>query len=82
MTDDIYLPPRQRALFGSLKGCGDVHIDVLFAAVDGPAQRYVTPTMRRRWIGSYLTRLNRRLAGHGLAVQPGEMKRTYRLHVV
>ncbi len=34
------------------------------------------------WLGSYLTRLNRRLRDHGLVVQPGDLKRTYRLNVV
>lgn len=72
----------QRALFEALRSNGDVSIDILFQAIDGPGERYVTPTERRRWIGSYITRLNRRLAPHRLTIKPGDLKRTYRLNVV
>ena len=74
--------PEQRALFAVLKqNGGDVHIDTLFEAVDGPAH-VRSPRQRQQWLGSYLTRLNRRLRPYGIAVRPGDLKRTYRLNVV
>lgn len=73
----LRLGPKQRALYERLQGCGDVSIDELFEAVGGKDGRH-----RQSWLGPYITRLNRRLAPHHLAVRPGDLKRTYRLQVV
>lgn len=81
VTADIHLPPRQRAIFERLRGAGDVSVCDLFDAIEGP-DRYRSNRQQQRWLGSYLTRLNRRLRDHGLVVQPGDLKRTYRLNVV
>lgn len=83
MADDIRLPStQQRALLDTLRDKGDVAIDDLFAVIDGPGERYRSSRQRQQWLGSYLIRLNRRLRKHKLKVQPGQMKRTYRLTVV
>lgn len=80
---DIRLPGRrQRALFTALKSNGDVAIDDLFKAAGGPQDRYPMHRGRQQYLGKYLNVLNRRLAAHGLAVRPGERKRTYRLTVI
>ena len=78
---EVKLPEKQRAIFDALKGAGDVSVDILYEAISGP-ERYVEHRDRQQWIGSYLTRINRRLRAHGLRVKPGERKRTYRLSVV
>lgn len=79
--DEVTLPAKQQAIFDALKGAGDVAVDALYEAIQGP-ERYVEYKDRQQWIGSYLTRINRRLRNHGLQVKPGERKRTYRLSVV
>lgn len=78
---EVSLPTKQKAIFDALKGAGDVSVDVLYEAIAGP-DRHVEHRARQQWIGSYLTRINRRLRSHGLRVKPGERKRTYRLSVV
>jgi hypothetical protein len=81
MTTNIRLPTKQKAIFEALRGAGDVPFDVLFQAIDGP-EHYRSNRQQQRWLGSYLTRLNRSLRDHGMVVQPGDLKRTYRLNVV
>ena len=78
---EVALTPKQRALFDVVRGAGDVSIDALFKAIEGPGHLRST-RQKQRWLGSYLTRLNRRLAPHRMAVRPGDLKRTYRLNVV
>jgi hypothetical protein len=71
----------QRALFNALKAGGDVHIDTLFKAIGGP--RHLSTTLKRQeYLGSYMTRLRRKLQPHGLTIRLGDLRHTYRLNVV
>ena len=72
MTD---LSPREQQLYDLLFGRGDVPIKELYEAMGGPPNpkwRYI-----QRWLGPYITLLNRRL--EGMKVEPGALKQTYRL---
>lgn len=77
---EIQLPAQQQVLFDLLRNAGDVSIDKLFEAIDGSSE--YEGVARQQWLGSYITRMNRRLRAHRLAVRPGALKRTYRLTVV
>lgn len=75
----LKLPKRAFQLYDLLAGNGDVDIDALFAAMGGPAPS--DPQYRQRWLGAYITDLNRRIAPHGQRVIPGQLKRTYCLAI-
>ena len=80
MLSDTKLPRRQQDLYDLLAGKGDVSITELYEAMGGPNEgdaRYA-----QQWLGSYITKLNRRLAARGLRVTPGRIKNTYALTVV
>lgn len=74
----IELPKRLQALYSVFEGPGfetDVTITTLLAALDAtPSTAYP-----QQYLGSYVTRLNRRLRAHGCKVTPGRLKQTYRL---
>ncbi len=72
----IPLPIRTQKLYDLLFGQGDVLIDDLYASMGGPADATYT---KAQWLGPYITRLNRRLRGEGLKVEPGKLKGSYRL---
>ena len=71
----------QRALFNALKEGGDVHIDTLFKAIGGP-RHLSTIIKRQEYLGSYMTRLRRKIEPHGLTIKLGALRHTYRLNVV
>lgn len=73
----IALPRRCQQLYDALSGRGDVPFATLCEAIDAN----LGPTASQQWLGPYVTRLNRRLVKHGLAVKPGVVKGTYRLIV-
>lgn len=74
------LPRRQKELYDRLFGRGDVLIVDLYEFMRDPRpdcsesiqdmQRYITP---------YIAMLNKNLADHGMKVEPGALKNTYRL---
>ena len=68
------LPPKMNVLYRALFGQGDVGIDELAEGLGLGADRHP-----QQALGPYVTRLNRRLAKHKMKVEPGRMKRTYRL---
>ena len=72
------LPDQQQRLYDRLKGRGDVRIEELLKTIEVSPGRH----NQQQVLGSYITRLNRRLRNHGQAVKPGEVKRTYRLVVL
>lgn len=86
---DLKLSPRMADLYRLLLGKGDVPVVELYASMM-PGMK---PDVARRkgrervhgtlyaqvWIGTYISRLNKRLATQGLRVEPGQIKRTYRL---
>lgn len=67
------LPPKLLLLYRALDGKGDVSFETLWRAVSGAEP---DEHVQQR-LGSYVTRLNRRLTGR--KVTPGKAKRTYRL---
>ena len=71
----------QRRMFDALRGAGDVHVHDLYKAMRGERSLGTERRVQQR-LGSYVTRLNRRIVSHGLAVRPGERKYTYRLVVL
>lgn len=81
MTDTTAdaLPPKMQALYDVMPQDGkDVAMLKMFVAVKGDLtdepQRHV-----QQHLGSYITRLNRRLAKQKKRIEPGRMKGTYRL---
>jgi hypothetical protein len=73
----VNLPRRQQQLYDLLFGRGDVPISDLYAAITKPDCD--NRRDMQQWLGSYITRMNRRLRSHGLKVEPGALKGTYRL---
>jgi len=76
--DRMTLPPALSKLYSALVGRGDVPIDDLYRLM---FERDPPKDAQQR-LGSYIVKLNRRLVAKGLAVKPGQIKRTYRLHVL
>ena len=76
----INLPAQQQTLFASLSGKGDVPFADLYRALypDGQVEGRAA---QQQVLGPFVTRLNRRLAKHRMAVKPGDLKGTYRLIV-
>ncbi len=70
------LPARTQQLYDLLFGRGEVLVADIYAAMGGPAAPTYT---QAQWLGPYITRLNRRLRGEGLRVEPGKLKGSYRL---
>lgn len=75
------LPRRQQELYDLLAGKGDVPILDIYGHMGGPADHVGDPRYAQQWLGSHVTRLNRRLAARGLRVCPGRLKGTYALIV-
>ena len=73
----IDLPKQDAALYEALKGGKDVSIETLLVALG--LETRADPRTDQQVVGVYVTRLNRRLRGHKQRVQPGQIKRTYRL---
>lgn len=77
------LPRRQQQLYDLLLGRGDVPIERLFLSIatlhsQGHPGAFKTQ-FQQRYLGPYITALNRRLADQQMRVEPGAMKNTYRL---
>lgn len=76
-SEDLKLPASLQKLYGMLAVCpgGPVAVGPLHQEVYG----HVTDDVRhmQQRLGSYVTKLNRRLKGHKLAVKPGDRKYTY-----
>lgn len=70
------LPLRCQQIFDCLSGRGDVPAQELCRAIEKDISAFSDAQM---YLGSYITRLNRRIRGNGLQVIPGSMKGTYRL---
>lgn len=75
----IDLPPYLMKLYDALNQKGDVPI-VALAEVAGLKAEEVRNA--QQFLGSYFTRMNRRLAKHKMKVVPGRTKQTYRLIVL
>lgn len=74
----LALPPKLKALHDSLLGEGDVPILDIYAKVaDGTQERPLREA--QQYIGTYITKLNRKLREHGQVVRPGRLKGTYHL---
>ena len=75
------LPRRQKQLYDLLLGRGDVLIVDLFTAMKLHHYHTDAPLISdmQRWISPYVSNLNKNLADHGLKVEPGALKNTYRL---
>lgn len=78
---EIKLPRQQQVIVDLLMNSGDVSIKTVFDAIGGPRD-YYTNRRRQQYLQTYIRAANRHLAERGLAIRPGEMKRTYRLYVV
>lgn len=73
----IDLPPQLSKLFSELFGKGDVpfvHLCTVLGIKEGRHHQQA--------LGPYVVRLNRRLKLHKMRVEPGQMKKTYRLVVL
>jgi hypothetical protein len=79
-SEDLKLPASLQKLYDALQPAEDSRsVLELHEAVHGPlvtAQVNEVRHMQQR-LGSYVTKLNRRLKGHKLAVKPGDRKYTY-----
>lgn len=73
--------PAQRRLYDTLRDAGDVHVKDVYRAVIGK-RPLDTDRITQQFLGPYVTKTNRRIRPHGLAVKPGERKYTYRLVVL
>lgn len=76
-SEDLKLPASLQKLYDAL--CGNefgVGVDTLHSAVYGDTEVEDVRHKQQR-LGSYVTKLNRRLKGHKLAVKPGDRKYTY-----
>jgi len=71
------LPKRQQQLHDLLLGRGDVQIAALYAGMAERPSDSVSDM--QRWLGPYITALNRNLVERRLCVEPGTVKNTYRL---
>lgn len=78
------LPRRQQQLFDLLLGRGDVPIDHLYWSMQGNPVRNgdLLVADMQRWLGPYITALNRNLVDRKMRVEPGALKNTYRLVAV
>ena len=86
-NEDLKLPASLQKLFDALRpvdpGNGgpvvrEKSVLDLHEAVYGPLATAQTETRHQQQrLGSYVTKLNRRLKGHKLAVKPGDRKYTY-----
>lgn len=70
----IDLPPQLQRLYDELLGKGDVRWDHLFKALG--LQEGRDP---QQALGPYVVRINRRLKSCRMRVEPGLLKKTYRL---
>lgn len=75
------LPGRQQQLHDLLFGKGDVLVTDLHASMFPDAAPRRTTDMQR-WLGPYITALNRNLVCRRLRVEPGDLKNSYRLVVM
>lgn len=76
------LPRRQQQLHDLLLGRGDVFVDQLFSNMTHRDVNGRAVADMQRWLGPYITALNRSLADRKLRVEPGALKNTYRLVAV
>ena len=75
MSTELRLPASLTTLYGLLASGEEVHVINLYEALLKKGinnQRYAQQT-----VGSYVTRLNRRLKAEGKKVVPGGLKGTY-----
>lgn len=73
----LALSDRERELLAILEGKDDVLIPVIYFKMGGPNGK--TVVYQQRWLGGYISRLNKALEGSSLRVEPGALKRSYRL---
>lgn len=78
----LELPPKQQQLYDLLKGNGDVRILDMHACVYGETADARELRNAQQRLGPHITRINRRLRGHGQVVRPGDLKGTYRLAIL
>jgi hypothetical protein len=76
----IDLPNKQKVIYDLVKSGEDVPILTIFKAVTGDAVVHEDSRYQQSYLGSYITKLNRRLKQHGERVVPGRLKGTYRLN--
>jgi hypothetical protein len=72
------LPAQQAVIYQTLFGRADVAIETLHDTLY-PDLKDRTRTQKQQVLGPFITRLNRRLVKHRLAVKPGALKGTYTL---
>lgn len=75
VPSELVLPEKQGRLYRELQGKGDVAISTLYGALfDGVGgdQRH-----QQQILGSFITKLNRRLKVVKQVVRPGRLKGTY-----
>lgn len=78
---------QQQAIYDLLRSGTDVHFEELYLAISDKPEHHRRVDVKdeqsrsaaQSWVAPYITRLNRRLAEHGLKVVPGLLKHTYRL---
>lgn len=76
MTSDVF-PAKIQVIFDALEGKGDVHVLNLYKTLTEKESN--DQVYAQQFLGSYFTRLNRRLKQSGRRVSPGALKGTYRL---
>jgi hypothetical protein len=75
----IDLPPKLRLIYDMMPFGQDVAIADIFDVVTEGHLRSDDLRYKQSYLGSYITKLNRRLKNHGRRVEPGKLKGTYRL---
>lgn len=71
------LPPRLRALYKALDGKDEVPVVELYLDMFGPDDK--TDRQQAQKLGTYIARLNNRLEAHGMLVEPGRTKYSYKI---
>jgi dihydroxyacetone kinase len=80
----VNLPRRQKQIYTLMMGRGDVPITDIYELLTDidTALRNVKIQTQQRYLGPYITALNRNLEVHGLRCEPGALKNTYRIVAV
>lgn len=76
---DPHRGPAQRALLYALRKGQDVSVTRLYGRISITSRDHRT---MQQYIGSPISKLNRKLAEHGFRILPGEKRGTYRLRPI
>lgn len=79
---ETYLTPRQVQLYKMFKFDQDEDIEELYLTMFGPPETQMRLPQMQMHLGSFISKMNRRIRQYGEAVKPGVKKHTYRLTAI